>query len=320
LKVEADVYYKKTKDLLLNAPLPWSTGYSSVLQNIGSVENKGLEITMNSVNIEKGDFSWSTDLNWSTNKNEILKLGANNGDIFPGPWFLGQTNILRVGQPIGSIWGRVRLGTWGTDEADLAGQYGLKPGDLKWEDLNKDGRIDGSDSKIIGRMYPKWTANLSNTFTYKNFDFSLELRIVEGVDVINATKHSVEDRQTLANSYATVLDAWRPDNQNSMIAEVRAWGTPYLTNMDTHWVEDGSFIRLQNLMLGYNLPSKLLDKWKLTKARVFFSGQNLFVLTDYTGYDPEVNTFEGAGQLPVGLDFFPFARPRTFSAGLNLNF
>ncbi len=320
LNIEADLYYKKTKDLILNAPLPWSSGFGSVSRNIGSVENKGVEITINSSNIEKGEFSWTTDLNWSTNRNEILKLGANNGDIFPGPWFLGQTNILRVGQPIGSIWGRVRLGTWGTDEADKAAQYGLKPGDVKWEDLNNDGKIDGSDSKVIGRMYPKWTANLTNTFTFKDFDFSFELRFVEGANVINATKHSVEDRQTLANSYATVLDAWRPDNQNTMIAEVRAWGTPYLTNGDTHWMEDGSFVRLQNLMLGYNLPSTLLDKWKLTKARVFFSGQNLFVLTDYTGYDPEVNTFEGAGQLPVGLDFFPFARPRTFSAGLNLNF
>lgn len=320
LNLEVDLYYKKTNDLILNAPLPWSSGFSSVSRNIGSVENKGLEVTINSLNIEKGDFSWTTDLNWATNRNEILQLGVNNADIFPGPWFLGQTNILRVGEPIGSIWGRVRTGTWGTDEADLAGQYGLKPGDIKWEDLNNDGRIDANDSKIIGRMYPKWTANITNTFIYKNFDFSVELRIVEGVNVINATKHSVEDRQTLANSYATVLDAWTPDNQNSMIAEVRAWGTPYLTNGDTHWMEDGSFVRLQNLMLGYNLPSALLDKWKLTKARVFFSGQNLFVLTDYTGYDPEVNTFEGSGQLPVGLDFFPFARPRTFSAGLNLSF
>lgn len=320
LNIEADVYYKKTKNLLLNAPLPWSTGFSSVLQNIGEVSNKGLEITINSLNVEKGEFSWTTDLNWSSNKNEVLKLGANNADIFPGPWFLGQTNVLRVGQPIGSIWGRVRQGTWGTDEADEAAQYGLKPGDLKWEDLNNDGKIDGADSKIIGRMYPKWTANLTNSFTYKNFDFSFELRFVHGADVINATKHSVEDRQTLANSYATVLDAWRPDNQNSMIAEVRAWGTPYLTNMDTHWVEDGSFIRLQNLMLGYNLPSALMEKWKMNKARIFVSGQNLFVATDYTGYDPEVNTFEGSGQLPLGLDFFPFARPRTFSAGLNINF
>ncbi|HSF54931.1 MAG TPA: hypothetical protein VLA71_14345, partial [Algoriphagus sp.] len=91
-------------------------------------------------------------------------------------------------------------------------------------------------------------------------------------------------------------------------------------NGDTHWMENGSFVRLQNLMLGYNVPSALLEKWKMNKARVFISGQNLFVSTDYTGYDPEVNTFEGSGQLPVGLDFFPFARPRTFSAGLNINF
>jgi hypothetical protein len=130
----------------------------------------------------------------------------------------------------------------------------------------------------------------------------------------------VEDRQTLANSYATVLDAWTPQNQDAMIAEVRAWGTPYLTNMDTHWVEDGSFVRLQNLMFGYNIPSPILSRYKVARARVFFSGQNLLLFTPYTGYDPEVNTFEGAGQLPQGLDFFPFARPRTFSAGINVAF
>ncbi|WP_202900539.1 SusC/RagA family TonB-linked outer membrane protein [Lunatimonas lonarensis] len=320
IMVEGDVYYKRTKNLLLNAPLPWSTGFASVLQNIGSVENKGIELTINTVNIEKGDFTWNTDLNWSTNRNTILQLGANNADIFPGPWFLGQTNILRVGEQIGSIWGRVRLGTWNLDEADEAARYGLLPGDIRWQDLDNNGVINANDSKIIGRMYPKWVGNITNTFAYRNFDLSFEFRVVYGQDVINATKHSVEDRQTLANSYRTVLDAWTPENQNSMIAEVRAWGTPYLTNMDTHWVEDGSFVRLQNLMFGYTIPAPILTKYNISRARLFLSGQNLLLFTKYTGYDPEVNTFEGAGQLPQGLDFFPFARPRTFSAGLNIAF
>ncbi|MFC4874996.1 SusC/RagA family TonB-linked outer membrane protein [Negadavirga shengliensis] len=320
LMMEADLYYKRTKNLLLNAPLPWSTGFSSVLQNIGSVENKGIELTLNSVNVEREEFMWTTDLNWSTNTNTILNLGANDADIFPGPWFLGQTNILRVGEPIGSIWGRVRLGTWNQDQADEAAQYGLLPGDIRWEDLDNNGVIDADDSKIIGRMYPKWVGNITNTFQYKNFDLSFEFRFVYGQDVINATLHSVEDRQTLANSYSTVLDAWRPDNQDAMVAEVRAWGTPYLTNMDTHWVEDGSFARLQNLMLGYSLPPAILSKYNIANARLFLSGQNLLLFTKYTGYDPEVNTFEGAGQLPQGLDFFPFARPRTFSAGVNVTF
>ncbi|WP_232834903.1 SusC/RagA family TonB-linked outer membrane protein [Pleomorphovibrio marinus] len=320
LMVETDLYYKRTKNLLLNAPLPWSTGFGSVTQNIGSVENKGIEVTLSSVNVEKGNFMWTTDLNWSTNRNTILELGANDADIFPGPWFLGQTNILRVGEPIGSIWGRVRLGTWNQDQADEAAQFGLLPGDIRWQDLDNNGVINAQDSKIIGRMYPKWVGNITNTFQYKNFDLSFEFRVVYGQDVINATKHSVEDRQTLANSYATVLDAWRPDNQDAMVAEVRAWGTPYLTNMDTHWVEDGSFVRLQNLMFGYTFPPELLSRFKINTARVFLSGQNLLLFTPYTGYDPEVNTFEGAGQLPQGLDFFPFARPRTFSAGLNISF
>src|SRR5690606_10486441 len=115
---EGDLYYKKTNDLLLSAPIPWSTGLGSVTQNIGSVENRGLELSANSVNINNANFTWSTNVNWAANRNKVLKLGINDDDIFPGPNFLGQTNVLRIGEPIGSIYGYKRLGTWGTDEAD----------------------------------------------------------------------------------------------------------------------------------------------------------------------------------------------------------
>src|SRR5690554_3230467 len=152
---EADLYYKKTNDLLLSAPIPWSTGLSTVTQNIGSVENKGLELMVNSVNIDKADFSWSSNINWAANRNKVLKLGVNNDDIFPGPWFLGQTNILRVGESIGSFWGYKRLGTWGTAEADEAAKFDRLPGDLKWADLNDDGILDARDETIIGNAYPK---------------------------------------------------------------------------------------------------------------------------------------------------------------------
>src|SRR5690606_1930322 len=210
-----DWYRKVTKDLLLNAPIPWSTGLGSVTQNIGSVENKGLEIAINTRNIVADRFSWSTNLAWSANRNKVLKLGVNNDDIFPGPWFLGQTNILRVGEPIGTFWGYKRLGTWGSDEADEAARFDRLPGDLKWGDLNNDGVLDARDETIIGNAYPQWTMNISNTLTYKNFDFTFDIRFVQGVNIVNATKHSVEDRQAIANSMATVLNAWTPENQDT---------------------------------------------------------------------------------------------------------
>jgi len=315
---EADLYYKKTNDLLLSAPIPWSTGLSTVTQNIGSVENKGLELMVNSVNIDKADFSWSTNINWSANRNKVLKLGVNNDDIFPGPWFLGQTNILRVGESIGSFWGYKRLGTWGTAEADEAAKFDRLPGDLKWADLNDDGILDARDETIIGNAYPKWSMNISNTFTYKSFDFTFDIRFVQGVNIVNATKHSVEDRQAIANSMATVLNAWTPENQNTYIAQIRHYNAGYDTHMDDWWMEDGSFIRGQNFVLGYSVPTVKLTKLGLQRARIYGSVQNLFVVSDYTGYDPEATTF--GGSLTQNIEFFQYPKPRTFNVGVNVSF
>lgn len=315
---ELDLYHKRTSDLLLNAPLPWSTGLETVMRNIGSVENKGIEIALRTENIQRKNFSWITNLNFASNSNSIKQLGLNNADIYPGPWFLGQTNILRVGHPIGTIWGYRRLGTWGTDEAAEAAKYGLLPGDLKWADLNKDGKINSDDETVIGQMYPKWVGNMNNEFKIHDFDISFDLRFSYGNQNVNATKHSAEDRQTLANSWATVLDAWRPDHQDTKIAEVRPWGTYYSTHMDDWWVEDASFIRLQNLAIGYTLPANAVRRLGLERCRVYVSAQNLFVITDYKNYDPEVETYGFTHA--QGLDFYSYAKPRVFNLGLSVAF
>lgn len=318
VELTADAYYKRTNDLLLEAPIPWTTGLSTILQNIGSVENRGLEFSLNTYNIQSDNFTWNTNINWSTFQNKILKLGASGDPIFPGPWFLGQTNVLRVGSPIGTFWGYKRLGTWGIDEADMAAEYDRLPGDIKWADLNNDGTIDGKDETAIGRMYPKWTMNISNTLAWKGFDFTFDIRFVMGADIVNATKHSVEDRQSIANSMATVLNAWRPDNQNTHIAQIRHYNAGYDTHMDDWWLEDGSFIRGQNFVLGYSLPTSIVERAKLQRLRVYVSAQNLFLVSDYSGYDPEAETF--GGQLIQNIEFFQYPKPRTFNFGLNVTF
>lgn len=313
-----DYYKKVTKDLLLNAPIPWSTGLSSVTQNIGSVQNTGIEIGINSRNISTDKFTWSTNVAFSANKNKVLKLGRNGDDIFPGPNFLGNTNILRIGQPIGTLWGYRRLGTWGTAEADEAAKYNRLPGDLKWEDINQDGKIDGKDETIIGRSYPKWNMNVSNTFQLGKFDLSFDIRIVMGVNTVNATKHSVEDRQAIASSARTVLNAWTPENQNTHIAQIRHYNAGYDTHMDDWWVEDGSFIRGQNIVLGYALPTQF-GKVKFQRLRIYASAQNFFLIDHYSGYDPEALTGFG-GQLNANMEFFQYPRPRTYNLGLNIVF
>jgi TonB-linked SusC/RagA family outer membrane protein len=317
-----DFYRRTTKDLLLQAPIPWSAGMNnaSVYQNVGSVRNTGLEVNLNTVNVKTKDFTWSTNFIFATNKNEILKLNDGNADIFPGPNFLGQTNVLRVGQPIGSFYGMTRIGTYGSSEGALAASHGLHVGDRKYI-YNKDGSPYYS---IIGRAYPKWTGTFSSTVAYKGWDFSFDIRFVEGVNTAATFKHSSEDRQTIANSLATVLDGWTPSHQNTMISQVRSYKFAQDSHFDTWWVEDGSFIRGQNFVLGYTVPERTVHNWKLTKLRVYASVQNLFISTKYTGYDPEVDTYFSTYGSNSGfsqnLDFFSYPRPRVWTLGATVGF
>ncbi|TKK67413.1 TonB-dependent receptor [Ilyomonas limi] len=318
INLTVDYYRKVTKDMLLAAPIAWTSGLESVFQNIGSVENKGFEFSLNTVNVNTKDFGWTTSIIASTNKSKILQLGKNNDDIYPGPWFLGQTNILRVGWPIGTFWGYEREGVWGTKDAAEAAKYNLQPGDLKWKDQNNDGKIDDADNVRLGQAFPKWTGDIVNTLNYKNFDFTFDIRFVLGVNTVANFKHSTQDRQAIANSLASVLDAWTPENQDSKIAEVRYYGAFYQTHIDSWWVENGAFVRGQNFVLGYTLPSALTDRWKIDRLRFYASAQNLFLITKYSGYDPEVTTF--GGNLTQNQDFFPYPHPRVINLGVNLSF
>ncbi|MFD0793411.1 SusC/RagA family TonB-linked outer membrane protein [Mucilaginibacter litoreus] len=322
ISLNADYYNRTTKDLLLQTPIPWSAGevQANVYRNIGSVRNSGIELALNTQNIRTTDFEWSTSFLFTANKNKVLKLNDNNADIFPGPNFLGQNFVIRVGEPIGSFYGRTRLGTWGTDEAAEAATHGLKPGDRKYK-YNPDGSEYYS---IIGQAYPKWTGNINSTMRYKNWDFSFDIRFVQGVNTAANFKHSVEDRQTLANSLTTVLNAWTPTNQNTMVSEVRNYKFAQDSKFDTWWVEDGSFIRGQNFILGYTFQPDVVKKLSLTRLRVYASVQNLFLITKYTGYDPEVDTFNQSygsnAAFSQNVDFFAPPRPRVWNLGIQASF
>ncbi|MEI3800589.1 MULTISPECIES: SusC/RagA family TonB-linked outer membrane protein [unclassified Chitinophaga] len=322
INLNVDYYNRKTSDLLLATPIPWSAGMftSNVYKNVGEVRNTGLEVNLNTVNIQKPNFTWSTTFVFATNKNRILTLNDGNADIFPGPNFLGQTNILRVGEPIGSFYGMKRLGTYGSDEAAEAAKHSLLPGDRKYEYDSAGNAV----YDIIGRAYPKWTGTFSSTIKYKGWDFTFDIRFVQGVNTAAAFKHSVEDRQTLANSLATVLNAWTPENQNTHIAQVRSYKFTQDSHFDTWWVEDGSYIRGQNFTLGYTFPESWMQRSHIRRFRIYGSVQNLFLITKYTGYDPEVDTFNfGYGSntgFSQNIDFFPYPRPRVWNLGVNLDF
>nr|MBI1230512.1 SusC/RagA family TonB-linked outer membrane protein [Cytophagales bacterium] len=314
LSLTIDAYYKQTNDLLLNAPLPYTTGYESIFRNIGRVENRGIEFMLSSVNVD-GDFQWTTDANISFNDNKVLELGPEGDDIFPGPGFVTQTNILRVGQPIGSLWGWTRLGIFQNEQeiTSHGAQPNARPGDIKYLDLNGDGVIDSQDQSIIGNTAPKFNFGFINSFIYKNFDLIIEIQGVQGNDVMNLNPIVLEDRQTQANSYATLLDRWTPENPSNSIARVRKNSD---LRLSTRHVEDGSFIRGRNISLGYNF--NLQNKEWINSLKVFASAQNFFLISDYGGYDPEVSTY--GGNFGQGIEFSSYPTPRTFTLGLSVGF
>lgn len=318
ISLEADIFLKKTKDLLYEAPIPATSGRTSMMSNIGSMENRGLELTLNTINIQTADFQWSSSFNISFLKNKITQLGVNNEDKLVDPDFLGKNVILRVGEPVGSFWGYKCLGTWSTAEAAEAAKFGKLPGDLKHEDLNGDHQINDADKQIIGRGTPDFYGTFSNYFKYKNFDLGLELQYSVGADVLNNTNHSSEDRTSIANSKATVLDAWTESHQNTVIAQTRLASAGYTTLIDSHKVENGSFLRGKNISIGYNFPTNLIQKIGFTKLRLSLSAQNFFCITSYTGYDPEVSTWDtGFSQ---NIQFFDYPKARSYTFGINASF
>lgn len=318
IEFTADYFVRNTRDLLLGAPVPSTSGYGSMTRNIGSIQNRGFELAVNTVNVLNSDFRWTTNFNLTHNRNKVTALGVNDEDIFPGPWFLNQTNVLRVGEPVGSFWGLIREGTWGTDEAAEAERYGKLPGDLKFRDLNNDGQINENDYTIIGNGTPDFYGTLNNVVTYKNLDFTLELQFMTGHDVYQLTEHSSLDRTGIANSYADVLNAWTPENQSSMLAQWRPTSAGYDSFLDSYKVKDGSFIRGKNIVLGYTLPNATVTRMGVQNVRLYVAAQNFFVLTKYEGYDPETTTYGDA--FSQGIQFHDYPKARTFQMGVNLTF
>ncbi|SFC19699.1 TonB-linked outer membrane protein, SusC/RagA family [Spirosoma endophyticum] len=332
VNMELDYYYRLTTDMLLDAPVPRTSGYGTIRRNVGSMQNQGFEFSINTVNVNKGSFTWNTTFNISLNRNKVLSL-ATPSDIFGvgGPNFTNQTNIIRIGEPVGSFWGLTRLGTWSEAERDQAAQFTsyrngltLLPGDIKYLDVNGDKAITDADRSIIGNGSPKGWGALTNNFKLGNFDATLELQYMYGNDVLLMNLHPSEDRQALANSYTSVLNAWTPTNQNTMIAQIRDTRAGYVTNVDSHWVKDGSFLRGKNLLLGYTLPSAITNKLKLNRLRVYASAQNFFLLVDdpIIG-DPEVTpTNQGTGDnnsaFSQGEIWHNYPKPTTYLLGLQI--
>lgn len=320
IMLQLDMYLKDTKDLLLAKPVSWITGYSSVMDNIGQIQNKGLEITLNTHNVKQKDFNWYSTLLFSTNKNKVVKLTDDSSDIWNGNFLGINYSLIREGEALNTIYGLKRdgAGTWGTDEADEAAKYGKKPGDKKYVDRNQDGKIDyENDGFVLGNLFPKFEMSLNNTITYKNFDFSLDIQGKYGNKAINMSRTTSEQRTWYANSPKAVLNYWTPDNQNTMIERPRTTigGSPQEMQIDDNLIEDASYIRFKNLMIGYTFPIQMTQKLKMQNLRIYASVENFGLITGYSGFDPEVSNMVGQG-----VEFFAYPKAMNFNFGLSVKF
>lgn len=337
--ITIDAYKKVTKDLLLYADISPSSGYTKGFKNIGKVENKGLEVSITARVIEKKHLKWSSSFNVSFNRNKVLALNDGQEALltsinWDNQWDGSAAYIAKVGQPLGLMYGNVWKGNYQYADFDKSpsGVYTLKPnitsnitvpnpniqpGYIKYKDLNGDLVINDNDKTIIGNGNPKYSGGFTNNISLGNFDISLFFQFSYGAQILNANKLVFEGNsgRVLQNQFATILNRWTPNNQNNeMYAAVGAGTKVYSSRV----VEDGSFIRFKTLQLGYNVPTGLLSKVKISSARVYVSTQNLITWTKYTGFDPEVSAYNSA--LTPGFDYSVYPRAKTITFGLNLNF
>jgi len=300
-----NVYYNKTYDLLLLKPYPFTTGFSGITDNIGQMENKGIEFSLTTVNIE-GKLRWSTTLNISKNLNKILFL-ADSTPLYRGYTGAGVdgTNIIKKGEPLGSFWGLNYLGV------------NPATGNAMYQDRNKDGIINNADAMVIGNAQAKFTGGITNRFQYEGFDLSIFFNFSVGNKVLNFTKASLVnmggDIQT--NQSVDALRRWQKPGDVTDIARYELNST--VNNLHSNrLLEDGSYLRLKNLNIGYTLPSKMIHTLMLSQLRIYLSATNLWTYTKYSGADPEISTLDGS-TAAQGIDFFTLPQVRTIAVGLN---
>lgn len=336
-----DVYKKTTTDLLLNKQVEAYTGFSTILSNVGSIQNRGLEIAIGGKPLAGRDLRWTTSANISFNRSKVLALldnkplaiRTNTGggyQIYASGFSL---KYLQIGQPVDQMRGYVNLGTWSEAEKDAAKAMGQAPGDPKWKDVNKDGKItlDADGQEVIGNATPKFIYGWNNNISYKNFDLTFLIQGSYGNDIFNAVRIKTENP---ANGLSVNLNnRWTTDNQHTNVPVFLSsrervlldLGSNKTTGMgadqrSSRWVEDGSYLRMKNITLTYTLPESLLNSMRVNRLSVYVTATNLFTITKYTGYDPEVSSFNAGGAGGLGIDLSNYPTAKAFMFGINLTF
>ncbi|WP_293944148.1 MULTISPECIES: SusC/RagA family TonB-linked outer membrane protein [unclassified Sphingobacterium] len=312
LQFTVDYYYKKTKDLLLNVEIPWTSGYATSLQNFGSVSNKGLELGLKSKNLQ-GNLNWNTDLNISFNRNKVLTIGEGATSYITGNY------IIKVGEPLGTFYGTVIDGILQSSEENskgaLTGNANPKAGDRLYKDINGDGQFTtANDRTIIGNAQPDFIFGISNTLSYKGFDLSFLIQGTVGNDLLNINRQNLEMFTGQQNASIEALNRWTPDNPSQLYPRAKLDPAPVFSNQ---FVESGSFARLKSLQLGYSFPKEWLKNAHITNLNLYLAAQNLLTWTSYRGFDPEVTS---GSNVQIGTDAGIYPAAKSVSVGISLTF
>ncbi|WAC13283.1 SusC/RagA family TonB-linked outer membrane protein [Dyadobacter pollutisoli] len=341
LVATVDLYKKTTADLLLNKQVEAYTGFTTILSNVGSIQNKGLEISVGGKPLAAGALKWSTSANISFNRSKVLTLLDNaplairtntgGGYQIYGSGF--SLKYLQVGQPVDQMRGYTNLGTWSEAERAEAKKMGQAPGEPKWKDVNGDGKItraaDGLE--VIGNASPKFIYGWNNTVSYKDFDLTFLMQGSYGNAIFNAVRIKTENP---SNGLSTNLkNRWSAENQNTDVPVFLSSRERNLLELGSNqtsgigvdqrssrWIEDGSYLRMKNVTLTYTIPTSIVGRIGISRLSTYVTGINLFTITKYTGYDPEVSSFNAGGAGGLGIDLSNYPTAKSLMFGLNLTF
>jgi TonB-dependent starch-binding outer membrane protein SusC len=320
INLSVDVYEKINRDLLLNVNVPSIMGFTSALQNIGKVQNRGLEVALTTRNT-RGVVNWTSNFNISFNRNKVLALGP-EGDPIISSTYGTTTHITQVGRPIGEFYGYIWDGIFNSMEEiqSMPSQPTDRPGFPIIRDVNGDGIINADDRTVIGNNHPDYVFGIENSVQYKNFDLKVLVQGVQGIDIMNIGKRQTMIMTMRTNQLGEARDRWvspeQPGNGKVPLAIIDIYGLRRETS--TFYVEDGSFVRVRFITLGYNLPTNMLSRTGLSNARVYFTAENPFTFAKNTGYNPEISTYNNA--LTPGTDTYNYPVAKTLTMGVNLSF
>ena len=323
INLTGEYYEKKTSDLLFQVPIPPFSGFQERLENLGEIVNKGFEFQISSRNLVSA-VRWNTSFNLTLNRNKVVSLPDGVDIIYASaPHYVGagQTSILREGEPVGSFYGYVYEGVYQEgDQFIPGGAFETQPGGEKFADLNDDGVLDSDDRRIIGDPNPDAVWGLNNDFSYKGLHLNIFLQAFTGGDMLNFVRMELERLSGNSNATTAALRRWSPENTNTDVPKAFAGR---VARTSTRFVEDGSYIRLKNISIGYDFPSALLSKLKIRTARLYLSGQNLLTFTEYSGVDPEVGYGSNGttnSNRNLGLDYDSYPNTKSYTLGINLGF